>query len=142
MGYILVPMQIENDTQVLHNSHYNNMYEFVSHVETMYPNNKIIVKSHPNSPAKRTFNRAESTDETDFLKLASQASVVVSISSTTLYEAGVLGVPVVALGDHPIRLNKKDKLDKVLAGAMALNIDRANGSIKSVLDRFSLRPIF
>lgn len=140
-GYVLVPMQIENDTQVLHNSHYNNMYEFVSHVENMYPNNTIIVKPHPKSPAKRNFNRAQTTDETNFLKLASHASVVVSITSTTLYEAGILGVPIVALGDHPVRLNKKDKLDKVLAGAMALNIDRSNGSIKSVLDRFNLKPL-
>jgi hypothetical protein len=140
-GYVLVPLQIENDTQVLHNSPYNNMEEFVSHVESMYPNSTIIVKPHPKSPTKRTFNRAHSTDEKDFLKLASNASVVVSISSTTLYESAILGVPVVALGEHPIRLNKKDKLDKVLAGALALNIDRSSGSIKSVLDRFNIKPI-
>lgn len=140
-GYVLVPLQIENDTQVLHNSPYNNMEEFVSHVENMYPNNTIIVKPHPKSPAKRNFNRAQTTEEKDFLKLASSASVVVSISSTTLYESAILGVPVVAIGDHPIRLNKKDKLDKVLAGALALNIDRSNGNIKPVLDRFNIKPL-
>jgi hypothetical protein len=51
-----------------------------------------------------------------------------------------LGVPVCALGEHPIRLNKKDNLDKVLAGAVALNIDRSNGNLKTVLDRFNLKP--
>lgn len=140
-GYVLVPLQIENDTQVLHNSPYNNMDEFVSHVELMYPKNTIIVKPHPNSPTKRIFNRAQATDEKDFLKLASNASVVVSISSTTLYESAILGVPVVAIGDHPIRLNKKDKLDKLLAGALALNIDRSDGNIKPVLDRFNIKPL-
>jgi hypothetical protein len=140
-GYVLVPMQIENDTQVLHNSHYNNMEEFVSHLEYMYPNNKIIVKAHPNSKKKRNFKRAEYSDCTDFLELASKASVVVSISSTCLYEAGILGVPVVALGDHPVRINKKDKLEQVLAGALALNIDRSNGSLKNILDRFDRKPI-
>jgi hypothetical protein len=140
-GYVLVPMQIENDTQVLHNSHYNNMEEFVAHVEYMYPNNKIVVKAHPNSKRKRSFNRAEYSESTDFLELASKASVVVSISSTCLYEAGILGVPVVALGDHPVRINKKDKLEKVLAGALALNIDRSTDSLKDVLDRFNIKPI-
>lgn len=138
--YILVPLQIENDTQVLHNSHYNNMEEFVSHIEYMYPNNRIIVKSHPNSQRKRTFKRAEYTDEKDFLTVASKASLVVSISSTCLYESGILGVPVVAMGEHPIRLNKVCDLERVLAGALALNIDRTNGSIRGVLDRFGIKP--
>jgi hypothetical protein len=139
-GYVLVPLQIENDTQVLHNSHYNNMEEFVAHVENIYPNNKIIVKAHPSSRRKRNFKRAEYIDSNDFLELASKASIVVSISSTCLYESAILGVPVCALGEHPIRLNKKDNLDKVLAGAVALNIDRSNGNLKTVLDRFNLKP--
>jgi hypothetical protein len=141
-GYVLVPMQIENDTQVLYNSHYNNMEEFVAHVEHMYPHNKIIVKAHPNSPRKRKFNRAEYTDTKDFLEVASKASLVISISSTCLYESAILGVPVIALGDHPIRLNKKDRIDRILAGAIALNIDRSTGNLKQVLDRFNIRPNF
>jgi hypothetical protein len=141
-GYILVPLQIENDTQVLHNSPYNNMEEFVAHVEYMYPNNKIIVKKHPKSNANRVFAKAEIYNgNDDFLTLASKASLVVGITSTTLYEAGILGVSVIALGDHPIRINKKDKLDKILAGATSLNIDRSHGNLKSVLDRFNLKPL-
>ena len=41
-GYVLVPLQIENDTQILQHSHYNNMEEFVEYVEHMYPKNKIL----------------------------------------------------------------------------------------------------
>lgn len=141
-GYILVPLQIENDTQVLHNSKYNNMNEFIAHIEYMYPNNRILVKKHPKSPVKREFNRAEVySGSEDFLSLAAKASVVVGISSTTLYESAILGVPVVAVGEHPIRLNNQDKLDKLLAGALALNIDRVDGNLKSVLDRFNLKPL-
>lgn len=141
-GYILVPLQIENDTQVLHNSPYNNMEEFISHVEYMYPNNRIIVKKHPKSSANRIFARAETySGNEDFLTLASKASLVVGITSTTLYESAILGVPVIALGDHPIRINKKDKLDKILAGALALNIDRSRGNLTSVLSRFGLKPL-
>lgn len=140
-GYILVPLQIENDTQVLHNSHYNNMEELVRYIEHMYPNNRIIVKKHPKSGANRNFARAEIYGgDDDFLSVASKASLVVGISSTTLYESAILGVPVIALGEHPIRINKKDKLDLILAGALALNINRSTGDLRSVLSRFNLKP--
>jgi hypothetical protein len=142
-GYILVPLQIENDTQILYNSPYNNMEEFVSHVKYMYPNNRIIVKNHPKTGNYRVFDGVETAEKegASFLELAAGASLVVSVTSSALYEAGVLGVPVLAVGDHPIRSNRKDKLDKILAGAMALNINRSTGSIKSVLDRFNYKPI-
>lgn len=142
-GYILVPLQIENDTQILYNSPYNNMEDFVSHVKYMYPNNKIIIKNHPRTGNFRVFDGVETAEKNgpSFLELAAGASLVVSITSSALYEAGILGVPVLAVGDHPIRLNRKDNLDRVLAGALALNINRSNGSIKSVLSRFNCHPI-
>jgi hypothetical protein len=58
-----------------------------------------------------------------------------------LYESAILGVPVIAVGDHPIRINRMDKLDRLLAGALFLNIDRADGDLKRVLDRFNLEPL-
>jgi len=77
---------------------------------------------------------------TDILELASKAEVVVGITSTSLYECGILGVPVVALGDHPLRINKKENFEKVLAGALALNINRVNGDLRPILERFNIRP--
>tara|TARA_Y100001973_G_C5159974_1_gene312978 strand:- start:783 stop:1403 length:621 start_codon:yes stop_codon:yes gene_type:complete len=140
-GYVLVPLQIENDTQILQHSHYNNMEEFVEYVEHMYPKNKILVKRHPRSPKKRKFKRAELVDfNTDLLELASKAEVVVGITSTSLYECGILGVPVVALGDCPLRINKKENTEKVLAGACALNINRRTGNIRPIMERFGIHP--
>jgi len=65
----------------------------------------------------------------------------VGITSTCLYEAAILGVPVVALGDHPLRLQPKHLQDRVLAGVLALRIDRESGDLGSVLDRFGIRPL-
>lgn len=139
--YILVPLQIENDTQILHYSPYNNMEEFIKDIKLMYPSNRIIVKTHPKSGAKRVFDGVEIIDSGDFLDLASKASVVVGITSTCLYESAILGVPVVALGDHPLKFFKKSDHEKVIAGAYALNINRVNGNLKKILDRFNIKPL-
>jgi len=139
--YILVPLQIENDTQILHYSKYNNMYEFIEDIKNMYPNTRIVVKTHPKSGAKRQIDGVEIIQNGDFLELASKASVVVGITSTVLYESAILGVPVVALGDHPLRINKKNNYEKLLAGACALNINRSNGNLRLVLERFNIKPL-
>jgi hypothetical protein len=65
----------------------------------------------------------------------------VGITSTTLFEAAILGVPVVALGDHPLRLRRPDEVDRVLAGALALRVNRSDGDLGAVLDRFNVRPL-
>ena len=140
-GYILVPLQIENDTQILHHTKYNNMDDFVKDIENMYPNNTIIIKTHPNSTAKRSFDRAIISEERDFMTLASKASVVVGLTSTTLYEAGILGKKIVAIGNHPLRSNNSYDHDRVLAGALVLNIKRDTGNLRSVLERFHIKPI-
>jgi capsule polysaccharide export protein KpsC/LpsZ len=139
--HVLAPLQIENDTQILYFSPYRNMEEFIADVEAMYPTGRIIARPHPRSPTKRSFRRAEVDGSGDFLDTAAKAGVVVGITSTCLYEAGILGVPVVALGDHPLRQQPKHLHEQVLAGALALRIDRATGSLTSVLDRFGIRPL-
>lgn len=139
--HVLAPLQIENDTQILYFSTYRKMEEFVDDVEAMYPAGRIIVRPHPKSSAKRSFARAEVDGSGDFLDAAAKAGVVVGITSTCLYEAGILGVPVVALGDHPLRQQPKHLHERVLAGALALRIDRATGDLAAVLDRFGIRPL-
>ena len=139
--HVLAILQIENDTQVLYFSHYRNMEEFIAEVETMYPTGRIVARPHPRSSAKRQFTRARVKGGGEFLEAASQAGVVVGITSTCLYEAGVLGVPVVALGDHPLRLQPKHLRDRVLAGVLALRIDRQTGDLGPVLERFGIRPL-
>ena len=139
--HVLAILQIENETQILYFSPYRNMEEFIADVEAMYPTGRIIARPHPRSKAKRTFARAKVKGGGDFLEAASKAGVVVGITSTCLYEAAILGVPVVALGDHPLRLQPKHLHERVLAGALALRIDRATGDLGAVLDRFGIRPL-
>lgn len=107
----------------------------------MYPTGRIVARLHPNSSAKRWFPRAKVGGAGDFLEAASKAGVVVGITSTCLYEAAILGVPVVALGDHPLRLQPKHLHDRVLAGVLALRIDRQTGDLGPALDRFGICPL-
>jgi len=139
--HVLAVLQVQNDSQILYFSHYRDMKEFVADVEAMYPTGRIIARPHPQSTAKRTFARAKVKGGGDFLDAASKAGVVVGITSTCLYEAAILGVPVVAFGDHPLRLQPKHLHERVLAGALALRIDRIDGDLGTVLDRFGIRPL-
>jgi SAM-dependent methyltransferase len=141
-GYVLVPMQIYNDSQVLHYTPFNTMEEFIEYVEMMYPQQRIVVRPHPRSAKKKfTCARAESVFKGDFFTAASKASVIVGLTSTCLYEAVILGKPVVALGDHPLRLRQGANADRVAAGALALRVPHEGGDIGVVLDRFGVRPL-
>ena len=51
-GYVLIPLQIENDTQILHHSPYNNMDEFVEEVKEMQKTWKTITGIPPKKQAK------------------------------------------------------------------------------------------
>lgn len=139
-GYVLVPLQVCNDSQMLYYSHYKSMGELVAHVEEMYPGMRIVARPHPKGKKRRKFARAENKREGSFFEQASRASVIVSATSTCLYEAAILGKPVVALGDHPLRIHSHEDRDRVLAGALAMTV-RRNGNLGDVLDRFGVRPI-
>ena len=139
--HVLAVLQIENDSQTLYFSPYRNMEELVADIEAMYPTEQIVARPHPKSTAKRTFARAEVEGGGDFLEAARKAGVVVGVTSTCLYEAAILGVPVVALGDHPLRLQPKHLHERVLAGALALRVDRVTGEMGPILDRFGIRPL-
>lgn len=153
-GYILVPLQIENDSQVLYYSKYLNMYDFVCDIISMFPQQKIVIKTHPKNNTtkylkswnneyteKMKSNKVTIIDSNmPFLKLASKASKIVGLTSTALYESAILGKKVIALGNHPLK-NIEYNIDKILAGILALNINRKTGNIKNILDRFDIKPL-
>jgi|688.fasta_scaffold147285_3 hypothetical protein len=149
--YILVPLQIENDSQVLYYSQYKNMHDFILDISNKYFDRKIFVKLHPKNnqdkymkswniedcvkfDSKRIFFIQDKN--INFLTLASKASFIVGLTSTALYEAAILGKHIVSFGDHPLR-NQSNNIDRVCAGILALNIDRKIGKIRPILDRFS-----
>lgn len=140
-GHLLAPLQICNDTQILYNSPFNHMSEFIEYVEEAWPKMDIIARPHPKGGKKHAFNRAKVESEGEFLAAAARASLVVGITTTCLYEAHTLGVPVVALSAaHPLYLKSAAQRDRVCAGAMALCVDRQSGKIGKVLSRFGVMP--
>lgn len=136
-SFILAPLQIHNDAQILYYSKYKTMNEFIDDVEAMYPNGRIVARPHPHGGNKGNhhFKRAEEIYEGDFLSWAARAHEVVAITSTCLYEAAILGVPVRAVGNHPFATHPRELHDKVAAGALALCV-RRDGDLGKVLNRF------
>ncbi|HWF37503.1 MAG TPA: hypothetical protein VG322_03225, partial [Candidatus Acidoferrales bacterium] len=120
---------------------YRNMVEFVAEVRKMYPKDRIVVRPHPLAPSKNSLCGAEVDGNGSFLEAAARSRMVVSITSTCLFEAGILGVPVMALGDHPLRLQPAHLHERVLAGALALRLDRATGQLGPLLDRLRIQPL-
>ncbi len=140
---VLVPLQIENDTQVLYNTPWRDMDEFMDFIEMMYPSNKVIFRTHPKSTAVRRKRKypVVNGNDIDFLEMARTAAVVVGMTSTTLYEAGILGVPVIALGDHPLRTHNPLDNDNLFAAALAMRVPKTDPSkIAIVLERFGVHP--
>lgn len=142
-GFVLVPLQILNDTQVLYHTDLKDMTELVRRVAELYPDREIVVRPHPKSngkvPAEWFGPRMRVERRGDFFEWASRASVVVGATSTCLLESAVYGVPVVALGEHPLRAQADH--DRVAAGALALTLRRADGDLGAVLDRFGIEPL-
>ncbi len=144
-GRVLIPLQIENDSQILYHCPYRNMGEFVEHVAAMYPSHDIVVRPHPKSGSQRPWKSARASIEghevvKDFYDAARVSEVVVGINSTSLIEAAMIGVPVVAMGKCPLQVQPWRQRERLLAGYWALRVKRTS-SIGDVLQRFNLKPI-
>jgi hypothetical protein len=144
-GYILVPLQVHNDSQVLYHTGVNGMDELMQQVSETFPGRDIVVRPHPKSTARRESRwpniRIEGSGT--FLDWARSASMVVGLTSTCLYEAAILGKPVMAMGAHPLNRNRPegdDHRDRMLAALLAHRVDRQGGDITPLLERFNLRP--
>lgn len=97
-GYILCPLQLESDTNIIKNSPHKTMQSFIQHVEQKFPDEEIWFKSHPLC-SKRYKTKHLLISSGNFLDMAVHAKMVYGINSTCLLEATMLGVPVQAIGD-------------------------------------------
>ncbi len=143
-GHVLAPLQIHNDTQVLFNTSQRNMNQYLCELAAMYPEQRVAIKIHPKSSAEIAMRGDHQflvldEDEGNFLGHARIASVVVSLTSTCLVEAHVLGVPVVALGDCPFRQHQRDDHDRLAACYLANNVLREDDPTP-IIEKFGIYP--
>lgn len=98
--YILVPLQLEGDTQILIDSpHVKTMKSLVDYASCMFYDKKLLVKTHPRGPK---FDHPAAISDIDMNTLAYYSRGIVGINSTSLIEALVHMKPVVSLGNSVI----------------------------------------
>lgn len=91
-GTILVPLQIEHDTSILHFSPFKKMQEFVSFLEEWIPPGyQVTIRPHPKSKVKSTLTITRDDFIVDnggnLFDLLACTDIVIGINSTTLIEA-------------------------------------------------------
>jgi capsule polysaccharide export protein KpsC/LpsZ len=120
-GHVLAVCQVENDTAMLYNHPQRNIGDFVRDLAIMYPQQEVVIRPHPKVKKeikpRNPLHRVES--EGDIFEAASKASIVVGVTSTCLIEAAVLGVPVLALGNHPFRTHGRHDHDRLAAAFLS-----------------------
>jgi len=114
--YILCPLQLEDDTNIINHSPYSKMQDFIDHVENKFSDQKIIFKKHPKSKITNTVRNEKSSiiEEGDFLELAQDAELVYGINSTCLLESHMMDVPTESIGDGLLAAHKGNE-KKLLA---------------------------
>lgn len=140
-GDILVPMQIFMDTQVVFNTPYIEMGDFVEHLMAIFPLDRLLIRPHPKGGVDYSKWPVRVDTKRPFLESCSKSHCVVGLTSTCLMEAAVYGKPVMALGDCALRAHRTQEHDRVAAGALAMNVNRVDGCFGEKLDRFGLRPL-
>jgi hypothetical protein len=100
--YILIPLQIEDDTSILYDSPlFKTMESLIGFVHWHFSDYPIIVKPHPLSKKTHklpTENVKWAPKEASFCELAQHAKAIIGINSTCLIESLVFNKPVGALG--------------------------------------------
>jgi glycosyltransferase involved in cell wall biosynthesis len=110
--YVLVPLQIEEDANILYHSPYKTMQEFIDRVEVKFADKNVIIKQHPRCHKEFT-SRFPITRKGNILDMAKDAELVFGINSTSLLETAMMGVPTVAVGR--CLLNASKDTEKLLA---------------------------
>lgn len=140
-GDILVPMQIFMDTQVVFNTPYRKMDDFIDHLMSIFPRDQLLIRPHPKGDVDYSKYPVRVESRCKYLDSCARAHCVVGLTSTCLMEAAVYGKPVLALGDCALRAHRPQEHDRVAAGALALTVHRESGCFSDRLERFGVRPL-
>lgn len=113
-GYIFVPLQVPNDTNILNHSRFTSgMQAFIDFIEDKYSSEKIIFKAHPKDRMKSSYSLKHGVfSEDDSRSLIMSSKLVHGINTSVLYEAALLGKPVKIEGECLLKkhLNQINKL--------------------------------
>jgi capsular polysaccharide export protein len=114
--YYVVPLQVHSDAQIINNSNYDSIEQFISEVVTSFekyapPGTKLVFKHHPMDRGYKDYsdllvslneklggNRIIYVDRVGLPNLLSHASGLVNINSSVGISALVHHLPVIALG--------------------------------------------
>jgi hypothetical protein len=147
--FILVPLQLEKDTSILHDSQrIKTMFSLVGFVKKNFGDYPIIVRTHPICKTAFGFDGVTTiSDGISTRALSAHARAIVGINSTSLIEALIYSKPVLALGEN-VASNKgvfyegpdafymprkllefkvdKDKVDRVLTHLLSSQFSSIN----------------
>ena len=109
--YIFIPLQVNTDTQVLVHSGYENIQDFISHVEkTFYDeqnNVSLVFKPHPmDKGMEYTFDSRSIVVDSDTKKLIQGSEFIITINSTVGFEAIQHYKVVIVLGEAFYKIPK------------------------------------
>ena len=109
--YIFIPLQVNTDTQVLVHSGYENIQDFISHVEkTFYDeqnNVSLVFKPHPmDKGMEYTFDSRSIVVDSDTNKLIQGSEFIITINSTVGFEAIQHYKVVIVLGEAFYKIPK------------------------------------
>lgn len=133
-GYVAVPLQMANDTNIVLHSSFSTMQEFIRHCEIKFPNQRVLFKKHPRDPGEYESMHPIHADGS-FLDLAVSAKLVYGINSTCLLESVLLGAPTHSIGKGFISAHQH-QLDKLLAALVDKQIPVNEKDMGYWLDKY------
>lgn len=99
---VFVPLQDERDLNIVQDSPFKTMNEFVGFLAASYPQQRFIARPHPKypKPALDSYPNVELDDpKRPMFESLAACGMVVGINSTTLLESALLGFTVVSVGE-------------------------------------------
>jgi hypothetical protein len=124
-GYVLVPLQLEDDSNFVGSCEFSTMQEFIDSCCEVHRGKQILFKRHPKDGASyNTYEHSLVTNgELKITNGARYASEVYGVSSTALLECALIeGLPVTAIGKS--FLNKPQARDRVLAALLHTQVHK------------------